>query len=83
MGKVALTLRVFPEDMGFFQEIKEEIWKELAPAKISEEELAFGMKALKVLVILDDKSGGSEAVEEKIRGIRGVSEVQVESVDLI
>lgn len=79
MGKVAVVIKVFPEDMGAFESIKEAIKDGIKPDKIGEEELAFGAKAIKVTVVVEDEAG-SGGVEEKIKEIKGVSEVQVESV---
>lgn len=47
------------------------------------EELAFGIKVLKVIAIVEDKGGLSDEVEEKIRSFPGVGEVEVEEVTLI
>jgi len=82
MGSVALTAKVFPESMEVFEEVKNSIKNEMKPYKVEEEEVAFGMKALKVTFLIKDSSGGSD-IEEMLRKIKGVSEVQVEEVTLI
>jgi len=47
MGKVAALMKVFPEDMGKFESIKQAIQEQIKPASIVEEPVAFGFKALK------------------------------------
>jgi len=82
MGSVAVTAKVFPESPEALEKVKNSIQKEIKPYKLDEEEVAFGMKALKVTIIVKDSSGGSD-IEEKLKRIAGVSEVQVEEVTLI
>ena len=82
MGKVAVVAKVFPESMEVFEALKSSIQNEMKPYSIVEEEIALGMKALKVTVVLADASMGSD-VEERLKKIKGVSEVQIDEVGLI
>jgi translation elongation factor EF-1beta len=82
MGSVAVTAKVFVEDMEVFDKVKDSIQKEMDPYKLEEEEVAFGMKVLKVTFVVKDSSGGSD-IEERLKKVKGVSEVQVEEVTLI
>jgi elongation factor 1-beta len=79
MAIVAVIAKVYPESMEVFDEVKNSIQREMKPYRVDEEEVAFGMKALRVTVLVEDSSGGSD-VEERMRKIKGVSEVQVEEV---
>jgi elongation factor 1-beta len=88
MGDVAIRIRVMPEstdiDLG---KLKEDI-KSAIPAKarlhaIEEKPIAFGLKALIVVVIQNDKLGGTEDTEEAIAKISGVESVEVEEVGLL
>ncbi|MEM3555409.1 MAG: elongation factor 1-beta [Candidatus Micrarchaeia archaeon] len=81
MGEVAVVAKVFPDSMEVFDELKENIKKKVNPYKLEEEEIAFGMKALRVTVIVKD--AGGEDVEEKLKSLKGVSEVQIEEVGRI
>jgi len=76
-----VVARVFPEDPAQIDKIKEEIAKRMRLADSKVEEIAFGAKLLKVLIIVSDKEGGD--IEEKLKEIPGVSEVQVDEVSLI
>jgi len=81
MGEVAVVAKVFPDSMEVFGKLKESIKKSVKPFRIEEEEIAFGMKALKVTVVVKD--AGGEDVEGKLKRIKGVSEVQIEEVGRI
>lgn len=82
MGLVAISLKVMPESPDVdMEKLKANIAKvvEIKDAKI--EPVAFGLKALKVLVIAKDI--GTEAIEAKIRAIPNVADVSVDSVTLL
>jgi translation elongation factor aEF-1 beta len=82
MGTAAVITKVFPESPEVLEKVKSAIQNEMNPYKLEEEEVAFGMKALKVTILVKDSSGGSD-IEERLKKIEGVSEVQVEGVTLI
>lgn len=77
---VAVDIKVFIEDHSKLDHIKNEISKIAKVQKFWEEEIAFGAKALKAVLLMSDKEGGMDSVEEKIRAIDGVSEIEVENV---
>jgi len=79
VARVAVVARIFPEDADRIEELGQRLMGELKPNKMDVEEIGFGVKALKVTFILSDEEGGD--IEERIRRIKGVSEVQVEGVD--
>lgn len=81
MGDVMVTAKIYAEDPSKFDSIKEEIAKigKLQDSRL--EDVGFGMKALKVLIVMPDNAGGD--VEEKLKAIPGVSQAQVEEVNLM
>jgi elongation factor 1-beta len=82
MGNVAISLKIMPESPDTdLEKIKEEIAKKIEIKDSKIEPLAFGLKALKILVVIPDK--GSENIENEIRTVSGVSEVEVESSTLV
>ncbi|MGC8676533.1 MAG: hypothetical protein ACP5T3_03415 [Candidatus Micrarchaeia archaeon] len=81
MGDVAVVFRVYAEE-GKTEEVKERILSALHPNRIELEDVAFGIKVLKVLFVHDDKTGSSE-FEDKLRQISGVNEVEVLDETLI
>ena len=81
MGNVAVLFRVYTEQ-GKEDEVKQEIISQLHPQSIGLEEVAFGIKVLKVLFIHDDKKGSSD-YEEQLKKVKGVNEVEVLDETLI
>ncbi len=76
-----VTAKIYSEDPSKFDSIKAEISNigKLQDSRL--EDVGFGMKALKVLIIMPDSAGGD--VEEKLNKIPGVSQAQVEEVNLM
>jgi len=82
MGDVAVTLKIMPESPDTnLEKIKDEISKKIEIKDSKVESIAFGLKALKVLVVIPDK--GVDELKEDLKNIDGISEVDVESVTLI
>lgn len=81
MGNVSVKLKVFPEDPGKVEELKASIVKAVSPRGIEIEDIGFGVKLIKVMVVVPDTDGGK--VEEAIKALPGISEVQVEEVTLV
>jgi elongation factor 1-beta len=88
MGEVALQYRVLPEGLDVnLDELLESIKSALpegALLRASEKKpVAFGLQALHVLVVLDDKKGGAELVESTIAGLAGVQSVEIVQMGLL
>ena len=82
MGNVAVELKVMPESTDIdLEKVKEEISKKMKLQDSKIEPLAFGLKQLKILVIVPDGETGD--LEGKIKEIKGVSEVETGSVTLV
>ena len=82
---VVAKLKIMPEgvetDMDKIKKAVEKI--AVGKAKVHSMEIkpiAFGLKALEANILFNDKAGGFEEIEAKIRKIPGVSEV--ETVDI-
>lgn len=80
---VIAELKIYVQDNSHIPGVKQEIEKIVKVQKFWEEELAFGLKALKATILVSDKEGGMTEVEEKIKKIENVSELQVENVGRI
>jgi len=84
MGKVALTLKVMPKSPEVdLAKLKEEIKKLGDVQEINEKPIAFGLVCLEVLFVFDDKEGGVDEKEEKIRSLEDVESVESGEVTLI
>ncbi len=82
MGEVAVTIRVYPESTEKLEGVKKAIGGIVKITKVSEEEIAFGLKALVITFIMGDDSG-LDALEEKIGALPDVSQVQVLGMDRV
>lgn len=89
MGQVAATFTVMPDSPGAdIKKIKEEIkkiaskYKNIQLKSLDEKPVAFGLKSIEVLLILPD-SGGTDAIEQDILKIPGISSIEPRDVTLI
>ena len=75
MGNVAVLFRVYTRE-GKEEQVRKEITDKLKPKGSQLEDVAFGIKTIKVLFIHDD-STGSSVIEEQLKKIPGVNEVEI------
>ena len=79
MGKISCVYKVMPEDSETDLEIIKDQLKELLDVEdIGEEEVAFGLKAVKISCITTDEEGGTDAVEEKLEELENVQSYELE-----
>ena len=76
MGEVILVLKVMPKSPDVLESLKEELQK-LEPNRLEEEPIGFGVSALKFTKVVPDEGGAQEKLEESIRAIEGVGDVEV------
>lgn len=81
MGQVAVVLKIMPEDMAKFEQLKKDALAMLHPYKMEEQPIAFGIVALSLTFVIPDGAGGADALEEKAAAIPNVSGVEVVSMD--
>ena len=87
MATVVITLKIMPEkpDVDYDNIEKEAKIKILAfsdneEMKSEQEPIAFGLKALKIIFVMDESKGSTDNLEEQIKTIPGVN--SVETVDV-
>ena len=87
MANVVVSLRIMPNDTSIDlhnveSRAKEEIVKfcNSQEFKTSIEPIAFGLKALNILFVMDEAKGSTEKLEEEIKLIDGVESVEVTDV---
>lgn len=81
MGKVMITYKIYPKE-NEIEKVKEGVLK-MNPIGIKEEDVAFGIVILKAAFVVDDKEGEEKRIEEALRNIDGVSEIEVMDLTLI
>ncbi len=83
MSNVMVSVKIFPADViGDMNELKETVKKTLEGKasiyKFEEEPVAFGLVALVAHILMpEDAQGRMDEVERRLKGIEGISEVQV------
>ncbi len=86
--KVLMAIKLMPSspdiEMNMIKKQVEQTALELGEIKdMKEEPIAFGLKALKVLLMVEDQERIAEKVEEKLSNLEGIESAEVESVTLI
>lgn len=82
MARVVLSLKIFPKDIDIdLNSLRDKIIKSLpkyaSVYKFEEEPIAFGLVSLIAHIVLpEDKPGGLDEVEESVRNISEVSDIQ-------
>ena len=81
MGEVIVTFKVMPKAIETnLDELENKIKEEIKPERMEREPIAFGLVALKVTKLVPEASGELEKVENKLRNIEDVGEVEVVEV---
>ena len=81
MGKIIIVYKIFPSESSVDLEVlKEKITKQLADIasikRFAEEPIAFGLCALKVNMVLDEKEGIADETEKRMAAIEGVGQIE-------
>ena len=83
MGKVMVSMKIFPSDIisdmkGFQENIRKTLEGKATIYKFDEEPVAFGLVAVVAHVVMpEDIEGRMDEVEQLLKNLNGVSEVQV------
>jgi len=79
MGNVVLILRVMPKSPDVdLEDLKSRLRAEVKGLQdIREEPIGFGLKALKIAVVVSDAGGESDAIEAQIMALDGVERAEI------
>jgi elongation factor 1-beta len=88
LGEVAIIYRVMPDgpeiDLeNLKRKITETIPEHAKLNNVEEKPVAFGLKALEIQIILNDRKGGVDEVEEALRKIENVQSVETVQLGLL
>ena len=81
MGEVAAIYKITPVPEKR-DDVKNKL-NELGAKEIKEEEIGFGITALRVVFVISDESGRIEELEKKIEEIEGVNSIEIEGSTLL
>ncbi len=82
MSTVAVLFRIYPKD-GMLDTVMQNIKKSLNPVGMQAEDIAFGIKTVKILFRFDDEKTGSSDIEKSLKDIEGVDEIEVIEESLV
>ncbi|MGA2913952.1 MAG: elongation factor 1-beta [Methanoregula sp.] len=84
MGSVAVIVRVMPESPDVNLEQLKKALKQKLPGiqEIREEPIGYGLKALKLVAVVNDSGGETDAVERTLSGVAGVERAEIVEVTL-
>lgn len=78
MAEVIVGFKVLPKDVDIdLDKLEERIKSEINPERIQRQPIAFGLVALLVTKFIPDAEGELEKMENKIRSIENVGEVEI------
>ena len=78
MAKVIVVLKIMPKDVNVdLDTLENTIKSEINPEKIEREPIAFGLTALKVTKFVEDAGGQVELLENKLKNIEDIGNVEV------
>lgn len=87
MGDVLVKFSVMVDDMQNFEILKESISKKISSLSIIkkynilEQDIAFGMKAIILIVVLPDDAGGADLIEQELNKLEHLSSLEVREMD--
>lgn len=84
MALIVITLKIMPKspetDLNNIEsQAKTKIidFSETKELKTEQEPVAFGLKAIKIIFVMDESKGSTDSLEENIKNIDGVNSVEV------
>ncbi|MCL6014138.1 MAG: elongation factor 1-beta [Candidatus Thermoplasmatota archaeon] len=88
MADVAITFSVLPEESDsdlneMSEKIKSSLKDQCRISNLEIKEIAFGLKKISLEVVVRDDEGQQDKIEEILRGINGVGQVDAEDMSLV
>ena len=85
MAEIIITFKIMPEgldvDLKKLERDVSQIIKRYGDiGKVEIEEIAFGLRALKFIIVVDENKGGTDIIEDNLRNVEGVNSVEVVDV---
>ncbi len=81
MSMVNVIFRIYPEENQF--DSVAEALKGMKARDIKAEDVGFGIKVIKVMFVFNDAETNSSSIEDAVKRVKGVSEVEVEEESLV
>ncbi|MFH1239967.1 MAG: elongation factor 1-beta family protein [Candidatus Diapherotrites archaeon] len=86
MGNALIIMKIYPEELEDSVKIEKSV-KKIKNGEVKEvrlEPIAFGLELVKIAVVIPDKEDGAMSkLEDEIKALPGVRDVEVEGVTLL
>jgi len=81
MAQVIVGFKILPKTIETdLDELEKKIKEAIDPEKMEREPIAFGLVAIHVVKLVPDAGGEMEAVENKLRAIEEVGEIEITGI---
>ena len=86
MAQIIVTMKIMPEDPEVdLTKVKEEAEKMInlfggKVGKADEEPIAFGLKAVVLMFVMNESIGSTDSLEDQVRNLDGVNSVEITDV---
>jgi len=78
MGRVIVTFRIMPESVEVdLDSLEKKIKEEINPQRIQRVPIAFGLNAIQIIKLVEEKEGEMDRITNQMKKINGVKEVEV------
>jgi len=78
MGSVIVTFRIMPESIETdLEKIKNTLSEEIKPQRMETIPIAFGLNAIRIVKLVEEKEGELDRITQRIKNIEGVKEVEI------
>ncbi|NCO97202.1 MAG: elongation factor 1-beta [Candidatus Aenigmarchaeota archaeon CG_4_10_14_0_8_um_filter_37_24] len=80
-GSVATTFKIMPDSVETdLDQLEKEIKEKIKPSKLERIPIAFGLNAIVIVKVIDEKEGELDRITEEIKSIPGVREAEITNV---
>jgi len=78
MGSVIVTFKIMPESVEVdLDSLEKDVKSEINPQRIERVPVAFGLNAIQIVKLVEEKEGEMDRITDQIKKIKGVKEVEV------
>jgi len=78
MGEVIVTFKIMPDSVETdLDKIEKELKSVIKPQKMERQPIAFGLNAIKIIKLVEEKEGEMDRITNEIKKINGIKEVEV------
>ena len=80
-GSVVTTFKIMPEGVETdLDKMERELKEKINPSKLEKIPIAFGLNAIIIVKVIDEKEGELDRIIEEIKSIPGVRDVEITNV---